>query len=120
MPPGVRLPGIDKAVVTRRKIRSYLLALDHPTGQYKAHWLMAHGFRLEGWISVATAIKEHAAAHEVADVKTSAFGRSHVIDGSLMTPDGRNPLTRAIWFIEIGDDAPKLVTVYPLRRRSST
>ena len=117
MPPRVWLPGLDKAIVTQRKVRSYLLALDHSAGQYKALWLMAHGFRLEAWESVAAAIKDHAATYQVADVKTSAFGRSYVIDGPLLTPDGRNPLMRAVWFIELGDDAPRLVTVYPLRRR---
>ena len=38
----VRLPGLDKAVVTERKAPRYLLAVDHPTGRHKALWLMAH------------------------------------------------------------------------------
>ena len=115
----MRLPGLDKAIVAQHKVTNYLLALDHSAGQYKALWLMAHGFRIETWEAVAAAIKDHAATHEVAHVKASAFGRSYVIDGTLMTPDGRNPLIRAVWFIEQGDDAPRLVTVYPLRRRST-
>jgi len=38
-----------------------------------------------------------------------------VIEGVLVTPDGRDPLVRSVWFIEAGVDEPQFVTVYPRR-----
>jgi hypothetical protein len=35
---------------------------------------------------------------------------------SLVALDGRNPLVRAVWFIETGEAIPRLVTAYPLER----
>jgi hypothetical protein len=58
---------------------------------------------------------KHAEVHEVARVEDSPFGKRYVVEGSVVTPDGRNPLVRAVWFVEVGDDRPQLVTVYPLR-----
>lgn len=63
---------------------------------------------------LAEAIKRHASMNEVLRVEASPFGTRYVVEGPLMTPDGRNPLARSIWFIEVGGDAPLLVTVYPV------
>jgi Domain of unknown function (DUF6883) len=35
--------------------------------------------------------------------------------GSMVSPDGRNPLMRTVWILEKGEDAPRLVTAYPLQ-----
>ena len=34
-------------------------------------------------------------------------------------PDGRQPFIRAVWFIETGEEIPRLATAYPLQRRAS-
>jgi hypothetical protein len=109
------LPGLDDAIIAERKIIRYLLALEHAAGRHKALWLLAHGFRADAWGMLAAAIRHHAETHEVARVEDSPFGKRYVIEGSLVTPDGRNPLVRTVWFIEEGDDRPQLVTAYPLR-----
>jgi hypothetical protein len=111
----VRLPGLDRVVIAERKVAGYLLALEHPTGRHKALWLLAHGFRAETWEALAAAIKHHAATHEVARVEDSPFGKRYVVEGSFVTPDGRNPLIRSVWFVENSEDSPQLVTIYPLR-----
>lgn len=112
----MRLPGLDHAVVTERKVTRYLLAVDHPTGRHKALWLMAHGFRLEAWEVLVEAIKRHAFIHEVLRAEGSPFGNRYVVEGPFMTPDGRDPPARSIWFVEAGGYAPLFVTVYPVRR----
>ena len=40
--------------------------------------------------------------------------RTYVVEGTLPTPDGRNPRVRAIWFIREGEHRPRLVTAYPV------
>ncbi|WP_375338976.1 DUF6883 domain-containing protein [Ancylothrix sp. D3o] len=56
----------------------------------------------------------HAADHELAKIEASPFGTRYVIEGRVITPDGRNPEVRSVWFISTGDDTPKLVSAYPL------
>jgi len=64
---------------------------------------------------LAEALRLHAATHELGRVEESPFGTRYVVEGPLVTPDGRNPPVRSVWFIEAGEDTPQLVTVYPLR-----
>jgi hypothetical protein len=40
---------------------------------------------------------------------------NYTIEGVLETPDGRNPYVRTVWTVEIGSDAPRFVTAYPLQ-----
>ena len=35
----------------------------------------------------------------------------------LETPDGRDPLVLAVWFIRSGEEIPRFVTAYPVGRR---
>ncbi|HUF46630.1 MAG TPA: hypothetical protein VMM93_02380, partial [Vicinamibacterales bacterium] len=35
------------------------------------------------------------------------------LSGKLIAPDGRTPLVRSVWFIERGEDVPRLVTAFP-------
>ena len=82
----MKLPGRGRAMVSERKI----------TGRHKAVWLMAFGFTRTRWIDLAEALRLH--------------------EGSLVTPDRRNPIARSVWFIEDGTDRPRFVTLYPVRR----
>jgi hypothetical protein len=90
----VRLPGLDKAIVADRKIVGYLLANTHPIGRHKALWLLGFGFGVEDSEALVAALKLHANDHEFARIEDSPFGKRYVIEGRLMTPDGRNPLER--------------------------
>ena len=64
---------------------------------------------------MAEALKHHASSNEVIKVEERPpFGVHYVIEGSLITPDGRNPDVRVVWIIDDGDDTPRLVSAYPL------
>jgi len=115
----MRLPAVMRAQIARNKLTDYLLSLDHPLGQYKAMWLLSLGFRLDRSDRLARAIRTHAARSPVTRTTRSAFGTSYVVDGKLTTPLGRTPHVRVIWFIEHGEEAPKFVTLYPLRGKPS-
>lgn len=112
---GMKLPGGDKAVVSERKIRA-LLSRMHPVGRHKAVWLAACGFESTRWTPLAEAIRHHAADHDVAAAEQSPLGVRYVVEGPLVTPDGRNPPARSIWFVEQGSARPQFVTLYPVRR----
>ena len=74
------------------------------------------GFAAAEWERVAQALCEHAAEYDVTRVETSSYGQRYIVEGIIRSPDMRNPLIRTVWFVESGEDTPRFVTAYPLRR----
>lgn len=110
----MRLPNQQKAIIPETKIREYLLSTSHPYGRYKAAFFKRFGFRTKYWELMASALRVHAEQYEVVRVEDTEFGSRFIVEGPLRAPDGRAPIVRVVWFIEKGDDRPRLVTVYPL------
>jgi hypothetical protein len=114
------MPNAGRAIVARRKVVDYLLSEAHPDGRGKARFFTAHGFSAGDWEGLAAALRDHAAAHPVAERMATAFGVRYVVEGALMAPDGRTPGVRAVWFVPAGGQVPELATAYPLKRRSGS
>jgi hypothetical protein len=110
-----KLPDIDAALISGKKIINYLLSETHETGRDKANFFKRFGFTSEAWDIFAQALRQHAAQHEIAKIEPSPFGTRYVIEGSLQTPSGRAPQVRAVWFIDTGETTPRFVTAYPLK-----
>ena len=110
----MKLPNLVQAVVRAEKISDYLLSATHPTGRHKARFFERVGFQSSVPEALTQAILEHARSNEVTTIERSPFGIRYTIDGLLISPDGRNPRIRVIWFAELGSDIPYLVTAYPL------
>ena len=70
---------------------------------------------IRNWERLAQALCEHAAEYDVTRVETSSYGQRYIVEGILRSSDTRNPLIRAVWFVESGEDTPRFVTAYPLR-----
>ena len=113
----MRLPNASAATVPREKITGYLLSATHRVGRHKAEFFVRFGFRVQAWEALADALRDHATRHEVARMEPSAFGARYIVDGMMVTPDGRNPRVRSVWFIRRGQEAPQFVTAHPLGRR---
>jgi hypothetical protein len=96
-------------------LTEYLLSPAHRTGRSKAIFFMSFGFTAEAWETLADALRRHAAEHDVVESEDTPFGTSYTVEGMLATPDGRTPKVRVVWFIEIGETIPRLVTAYPLK-----
>lgn len=109
----LKLPSLEKAVVSEPKMTEYLLSPTHPEGRDKAAFFTRFGFTIDEWVVLAEALMEHAKAFEVTKTAESRFGIRYVIEGQLQTPDGRNPIIRSVWFIAHEDDTPRFVTAYP-------
>ncbi|MEK7815791.1 MAG: DUF6883 domain-containing protein [Pseudomonadota bacterium] len=110
----MKLPHADRAVVAKSKIVDYLLSLSHPYGRTKAGFFIRHGFSASGWKQFESALKRHATEHEVTESIQTTFGVKYIVEGSLKTPGGANPTIRSVWFVEVGEEIPQLVTAYPL------
>ncbi len=109
-----QLPNVRQARVDREKVVNYLLAIAHPDGQSKARFFIKHGFSVESWEELAGALRKHGAMNSVVDVVESWFGARYVVEGDLLSPDGRNPRVRTVWMIEKGSKSPRLITAHPI------
>ena len=109
----MKLPNYEQAEIPEEKIVGYLLNLAHVDGRGKAIFFIGFGFTLDGWETLAKALREHATL-DVAKVEDSPFGKRYVVEGALPTPEERSPQVRSVWFITTGQETPRLVTAYPL------
>ena len=109
----MNLPSGGQAFVSEEKIKGYLLSPSHPTGGGKAAFFCRFGFDASDWRVLAEALLRHAEANEVAKVEDTPFGTRYTVEGRLKSPDGRDPMVRVVWFIEHGEETPRLVTAYP-------
>lgn len=112
----MKLPNHENAIASERKLVGYLLSRSHAYGRHKAAFFTRFGFSPGAWEALAQALLEHASKNEVVRIEDSQFGKRYIVDGELLAPDKRKPRVRAIWFIETGEDAPYLVTAYPLEK----
>jgi len=111
------LPNVESAEVPRAKLVLYLLNPEHRDGRGKALFLAEFGFTQSNWEDLGNALKQHATVHEVSTMETTAFGVKYAIDGELETPTGDRPNIRVVWFVESDEDAPRLVTAFPIVRQ---
>jgi hypothetical protein len=112
----VNLPRGNHARVDESKIVGYLLSHDHPDGAPKARFFEGFGFHASAWQVFASALRAHGQKNPVANVVETEYGRRYSVDGSIRTPDGRNPNIRTVWIVEPNMDGPRLITAYPLER----
>lgn len=110
----MRLPGGAHAHVDDRKLRDYLLSLDHPIGQLKARFFRAVGLGVAD--DLASALRAVANTGIVAGQVLSEHGTKYIVDGRVRTPTGVDVDLRTIWIVATGESAPRLVTAYPGRR----
>jgi hypothetical protein len=113
----MNLPNLSRAVISQTKLTNYLLNPYHLYGRHKATFFISFGFLADSWEALASALLRHAAEHELAAVEETPFGMRYTIEGELTAPDGRTPEVRVVWYIRDGEDVPRLVTAYPIRRR---
>jgi hypothetical protein len=113
----MKLPNADSAIIERKKVVEYLLALDHSSGRSKARFFTGVGFSGRHWQELADALRKHAQDGTVTDTESNAYGQKYVVEGPLGCPGGRQPRIRSVWFITNGQVAPRLVTAYPAGAR---
>ncbi|MBU4273979.1 hypothetical protein L6249_02330 [Candidatus Parcubacteria bacterium] len=108
------VPNKEKAYVSLKKLKDYLLSETHSVGKSKAKLLRSFGFNetnvhllKEGLIAIAQTGK-------LREALKSKYGVKYIIEGKLGTPDGRSIEMRTVWIIEKKQTEPRFVTAYPL------
>lgn len=108
----MKLPNGANAVVPAAKLTEYLLSVTHPVGRAKARFFRMFGYSEENAALLQEGLLLIAERNEVKEIKEAPFGAKYVIDGDLVTPDGRTVRISSVWVIE-EEGPPRFVTAYP-------
>ena len=109
----MRLPNADQAIVDPRKVRDYLLSLEHPLGRYKAHFFTRIGFTREEWQDLQTQFQS-VALQEVAELaERTEYGQKYIVRGTIVGAAARKARVLTAWIVLNGEDVPRFVTAYP-------
>ncbi len=108
-----RLPNADSAHIPEQKLRAYLLSPSHPVGRYKAAWLARLGYTPDDSSRLARDLREQHLVRDARPAGHNDFGQKYHIEGALFGPAGVAASAVSIWILEHGQDAPRLVTLYP-------
>src|SRR5512147_1449686 len=110
----MKLPHAANARVERKKIAEYLLSSSHPDGSAKARFFTRFGFSSRDWKVFAEALRKHGRSYDVRSSSASRYGIRYSVDGSMETPDGRNPNVRTVWILSKRSKSPRLITAHPV------
>jgi hypothetical protein len=102
--------------VSEKKVRKYLLNIDHREGRSKARFFPARGFTDADWQVLDQALRRHPIDNPVAAEEITEYGRKLIVRCQIKTPDGRNTCIRTVWMVEAGT-RPRFVTAYPFSGR---
>jgi hypothetical protein len=103
----------DSAIVEVEKIRSYLLAKNHPAGASKAHFFVSMGFDRDRPEEFFEAIRAHLQSGSLSGPVSTGFGEKWLCRGVLRGPGGAEASVQSVWIIDSGRNSPRLVTAYP-------
>jgi len=108
-----KMPFLESLRVDQSKITGYLL--NETGGRGKATFFLRLGFRVDDWEALAEAIKVQARENAVVSVVDSPYGKRYSVDGTIETPDSRDPRPRirTVWILENGAQVPRLITAHP-------
>ena len=108
----MRLPNPDEAVISREKLREYLLSTVHSVGRHKAVFFNALGYRADEWETLANDLLAFAAG-EAQAVGETEFGTKYEIRGEITGPAGRSAAIVTAWIVLKGEEVARFVSAYP-------
>ena len=108
-----KLPNIESTQVDQSKVVDYLLNTEKMPGAAKARFFKSFGFQIDSWEQMAVELVDQARRNLVVKEHESRFGTKYEIEGTIKTPDGRNPRIWTVWQIDKDGLAPRLITAYP-------
>jgi len=108
----VKLPHHDSVQIDIRKVRDYLLSLEHPVGRFKARVFKALGFEQAAVDAFVAEIRRIASEGEVSEVEDIDFGQKYTVPGELRGPIG-SARVLTVWIQDSGRQDVRLVTVRP-------
>ena len=109
----MKIPNATSAVIAPAKIVRYLLDIDHPHGGTKARLLVSLGYSAANWQQLESDLRSMHLTEDVVVTSQTSWGVRYEIVAPLTGPTGDTVLFRSVWQIDLGTDAPRLITMYP-------
>jgi hypothetical protein len=109
----MKLPNADNAVIDHAKIVDYLLDIEHPHGGSKARLLVSLGYSPADPWQLENDLRSMHLPEDVLATSQTRWGIRYEIVAPLTGPSGDSVLFRSVWQIDLGTDAPRLITMYP-------
>lgn len=109
----MKVPNADKAVIEPAKIARYLLDVDHPHGGTKARLLVSLGYSAASWQQLDADLRRTHLTEDFVATSQTRWGVRYEIVAPITGPSGDTVSFRSVWQIDLGTDAPRLITMYP-------
>jgi hypothetical protein len=109
----MKLPNAENAVIERLKLSGYLLDVDHPQGGSKARLLVSLGDSIATWTQLESDLRSMHLPEDVVAISQTQWGTRYEIVAPLTGPSGDFVVFRSVWQIDLGTNAPRLITMYP-------
>lgn len=109
----MKVPNAGQAIIEPAKLVDYLLDVDHPHGGSKARLLMSLGYSSADWQQLDADLRHMHLIEDSVAMRQTAWGVRYEIVAPITGPSGDTVLFRSIWQIDLGSDAPRLITMYP-------
>ena len=108
----MKLPNIEKALISPEKLRDYLLSPSHPVGQFKAAFFRSFGYTQKEWkqleLDIRTILQNDAEKKD-----NIPYGQKFIIRGNITGPSNKVTEIVTVWIILNNEDFPRFITAYP-------
>lgn len=111
---GMKLPNGEVALVSTKKIKNYLLSIEHPVGKLKAKFFNTTGFSQKDAKKLEQLLLKIAAENELTEITSSEYGKKYIIEGTIKSSKGKSVRIQTIWIVETGKTRPRFITAYPV------
>jgi hypothetical protein len=111
----VKLPNIDKAVISSNKLRDYLLSRSHPIGRFKSIFFNKPGLSVDNWELMEEALRSLLEG-DAQEKDVTEYGNKYEIRGVITGPSGLSVEIVTVWIILKGENHPRFITAYPGER----
>lgn len=109
----MRLRNADQAIIDPRKVRDYLLSLEHPIGRFKAHFFTRLGFASGMWQDLRDQLQSFALQADAEVSDETDYGQKYIVCGTIVGVAGKKAKVLTVWIVLRGEEVPRFVTAYP-------
>ena len=111
----MKLPNIDKAIISSEKLRDYLLSPSHPIGRFKSAFFRKLGYGPGNWQLMEGEIRSLLES-DAQEKEVTEYGNKYEIRGTITGPSGLSVEVVTARIILKGESHPRFITAYPAER----
>ena len=108
----MKLPNLEKSVISIEKLRDYCLNMDHSTGKHKAKvFKSALGLEKSHADTLRHLILEGIYENEAIEIEKDQYGRRYLVDIKINRKN-KSASVRTLWIIKVTESFPRLISCY--------